>query len=318
MIRPGLIMALATTLATMFTAAPGAAAQTTPFRPVATVNEQLITAFDVEQRARLLALLGADASNPQQLGNRALDELIEDRLKIEAAKEIGLEATPEVIAAGLDEFARQVGVPAAELRAQAVGNGVTEQALDDMIAAQVLWREVVQQRFRGRIELGEAEIDAEIAFAETGRDLSFRLEEIGLPYAEGDRTREETRALAERLFRELSAGGDFDAAVAQYSRAPSAERGGEIGWVRAADLPPGLARTLAAVPEGGLAPPQPVGAGISLIRVAEKRAEGGQTLDPEDPELRERIRRDLMTRRVDLLAQGLIQELRRDAMIELR
>lgn len=324
MVRPGLIgvprviVAVLAMCAGLLAAMPEAAAQGTPFRPVATVNKSVITAFDVEQRARLMALLGADARDPQQLGNVALERLIEDRLKVEAAREAGISATDETVEVGVADLAGQVGVSVEDFRTRVLGSGVTEQALGDMISAQMVWREVVQQRFLGRIELGEAEIDAEIAYAATGRDLSFRLQEIGLPASGDGRTREETRALADRLFRELSAGGDFAAAVAQYSRAPSAARGGEIGWVRAADLPPGLARILTSVPDGGLAPPQPVGAGISLIRVAERRTEGGQTLDPEDPVLRERVRQDLTTRRVDLLAQGLIQELRRDAMIEIR
>lgn len=311
--RIGLLVAVVLLLPAL-----GAEAQVqTPFRPVATVNKELITAFDVEQRARLLGLLGA-GGEPQTLGSMALDRLIEDRLKLEAAERAGLSATDQVFASGLQEFAANVGVPADSLLERAAAAGVSEQAIRDLVSAQVLWREVVQARFRGRIEPGEADIDAEIALASEARDLRLRLQEIGLPANSDGRSPEETARFAQELFVALSAGADFGQAVQQYSRAPSAARGGDLGWIEVAALPPDIARGLAAVPVGGVAPPRRVAAGFSILKVVDRESSQATAPDPQDPELRDRVRAELTRRRLDLLAQGLIQELRRDAMIELR
>ena len=319
------LTAVAVWLAAALGAMPGplpgglapAAAQT-PFRPVATVNKSLITAFDIDQRARVLAMLGASAPSEQALASMALDALIEDRLKMEAARQAGLASSPEVIQTGLAAYAERFGTTPEAFRAGLESRGVTDQAIEDLMSSQMLWREVVNERFRGRIEVGEAEIDAEIALAARETVTRLRLQEIGLPIAGDGRTPEETRALAERLWRQLVAGADFAAAAREYSRAASAENGGQVGWIAAGDLPPQLASAVAAVEEGGIARPQEVQGGISILRVLEREFSGGGTVDPSDPELRERVRRELMTRRLELLSQGLIQELRRDAMIELR
>ncbi|MEL6219833.1 MAG: peptidylprolyl isomerase [Pseudomonadota bacterium] len=294
------------------------AAAQTPFRPVATVNKSLITAFDVDQRARILGLLGADTRDTQALGSLALDRLIEDRLKLEEATRAGLSATPEVVNTALREFTGNIGVAPDAFLDRAASAGISEQAVNDLVTAQVLWREVVQTRFRGRVEPGEAEIDAEIELAGRSRDVRLRLQEIGIPARDGNRTPEETRRFAEELFVALSAGADFDQAVREYSRAPSASRGGSLGWVEVAALPADLAQTLAAVPTGGVAPPRQVAAGFSILRVVERETSDPDAVDPQDPELRDRVRAELARRRLDLLAQGLIQELRRDAMIEVR
>ncbi|MEM9146894.1 MAG: peptidylprolyl isomerase [Pseudomonadota bacterium] len=290
----------------------------TPFRPVATVNKSLITAFDVDQRARLLGLLGADARDPEALGSLALDRLIEDRLKLQAAEEAGLATSDEVVEAGLREFTGNIGTTPEVFMSSAAQAGITEQAVGDLVASQVLWREVVTTRFRGRVEPGEADIDAEIQLATQGQDQRLRLREIGLP-ADGDgRSPEETRRFAEELYVALSAGADFEQAVRDHSRAPSAERGGDLGWVDVARLPPDIARLLAGVPVGGVAPPRQVSAGYSILRVVDRETTGAAAADPQDPELRDRVRAELTRRRLDLLAQGFIQELRRDAMIDLR
>lgn len=298
--------------------AGGAVPAQTPFRPVATVNKSIITAYDVDQRARMMALLGARVENDQALGSLALDRLIEDRLKLQAAESAGLKPTAEVVAKGLDEFARQVGTDPATFRRRMAEAGVSEQALADMFGPQMLWRDYVTERFRGRIELGEAEIDAEIALAVRGQPVRFRVREIGLPFNDAGRSEAETRALADRLYRELSSGGDFAGAVRRYSRAPSAPRGGEVGWIVAADLPPQVLQVLTDVGPAGVTAPQPVPGGLSILQVTERETASVSGVDAADGALREQVRRELMLRRLDLLAQGLIQELRRDALIELR
>jgi len=294
-------------------AAMPAAAQT-PFRPVATVNKQIITAFDLEQRMRILSVLGADASSQQQLQSIALDRLIEDRLRMQAAEEAGVEPEEDMMNRGLQEFASQIGITPQALATRFNEARVTPQALGDMLVSQLLWRDVVQDRFRGRVELGEADIDAELALAGRGNER-FRLQEIGLPYTSEGRTEAETRALAERLRAELAAGGDFEAAVRRHSRAPSAEQGGDVGWVSSEDLPPAMAADLARAEIGGVLEPQPVQGGISILKLVDRSVE---TADVAGPEARERVRRGLMLERLDLLAQGYIQELRRQAMIEIR
>ncbi|GMG82303.1 hypothetical protein LNKW23_15160 [Paralimibaculum aggregatum] len=292
----------------------GAAAQT-PFRPVATVNSAVITAYDVDQRARIISTLGAGGANQEELANLALDQLIDDRLKIQAAKDAGLEPTREVVELGVAEVAQQLRLEPEAFVSRLKAAGVTDQAIEDLVSGQMLWREVVRARFRGRIELGEAEIDAEIALSAQSGAEAFRIQEIGLPFRDQGRTEAETRALADRLWRELNAGGDFAAAVARYSRAPSADRGGEVGWVSAREVPAGLAAVFAQLPDGGVTPPQPVQGGLSILRVTARRGSGG---GPTSEALREEVRREMMNKRLDLLSQGLIQELRRDAMIELR
>ena len=56
--------------------------------------------------------------------------------------------------------------------------------------------------------------------------------------------------------------------------------------------------------------------GLSLLQLVEKR-ETGQNL-AANPELRERVRGQLIQRKSTRLAEGLLQEMRRDALIEVR
>jgi peptidyl-prolyl cis-trans isomerase SurA len=295
-----------------------AAPAQTMFRPVAVVNDSAITGYDLAQRAQIMVALGFSAASADALRAAALDRLIEDRLKLQAAKRAGLSTSPEQIAAGIEEFAQNAGLSADEFRVSMSAQGVTEQALTDLVSADIVWRDLVRGRFARRVEPGEAEIDGEIALFEQRAGVAYRIAEIGLPLTDAGRSEAETLALAERLSQSLNDGGDFDEAVRTYSRSPSAARGGEVGWVPATRLPPEIAGALASLQPGQVTRPVPVSGGYSLLKLIEQRSDESQRVDAASPELRERVRKRLVTQQTARLAEGLLQELRRDALIELR
>ena len=288
----------------------------TLFRPVAVVNDSAITGFDLAQRAQILSAQGVSSASADALRNQALDQLVEDRLKLQAGRKIGIKPSPEIVAAGLEQIAQRSNLSANEFRAMMNAQGVTDQAIDDLAAAEIIWLQVVRARFADRVEPGEAEIDAELALLGQQGAFEFKIREIGLPSTGQNRTEEETRVLARELYNSLNNGESFAEAVARYSEAPSKERGGELGWISTQRMPPNLLNALRNLQPGGVSTPLQVAGGLSLIKLDDKRATG--STGEADPETRERVRRRLMNVQSARLAEGLLQEMRRDALIEVR
>lgn len=304
---------------------PGAWAQTTegeqaatPFRPVAVVNGAAITGFDLIQRAQIMLALGFQAPSEEALRGEALNRLIEDWLKMQEADRLGIAISAEELQAGIAALAQQVSMAPDDMLAQFAAQGVSRRAIEDLVAADMVWRNVVRTRFARQIEPGEAEVDAELTQLGQRASVAYRIAEIGLPIDASGSDAEETRALAERLSRELAQGGDFAAAVRRHSRAVSAAQGGEVGWVTSGALPPELAEALAGLEPGDVSRPVEVEGGLSILKVLEKREQPAGAVNPDDPETREQMRNRMAGRRVARLAEGLMQELRRDALIEIR
>lgn len=290
----------------------------TPFRPVAVVNGSAITGFDLIQRAQIMLALGFEPQSEQELRSQALDRLIQDRVKFQEARRLGLEVSDEEIRAGIAELAEGVGMDPNDMVAQLAAQDVSQRALEDLVAADVVWRKVVRVRFSGQVEPSESEVDAQIARLGQRSGVAYRVGEIGLPLETEDRTPAETRELAERLSRQLDSGGDFAAAVRRYSQSVSAAEGGEVGWVSSANLPPEVAEALAGLEPGDVTRPVEVEGGLSILKVFDRREAAGGRIDPDDPQVREQVRNRLMGQQGQRLAQGLLQELRRDALIEIR
>lgn len=288
------------------------------FRPIAIVNDSAVTGFDLAQRAQILVALGFNAVNPEALRTESLETLIEDRLKMQEGARLGVTVNAEDIDAGVENVAKRSGKSAAEFRTELSAQGISNMALDDMVSAEVVWSQVVRRRFARRVEPGEAEIDAEIALMQQRTGTSFRIAEIGLPVGDEGRGQAEVRALAEKLYASLNNGGDFIAAVRRYSRAPSASQDGEVGWISTRKMPPDLAAALSEMSPGQVTRPLPVSGGLTILKLIETRADVASELDANDPELRGRVRNRLSNQRIARLAEGLLQELRRDASIVLR
>lgn len=295
--------------------APSAVAQTL-FRPVAVVNDQAITGYDLAQRAQILVALGYSAASPDALRSDALDQLVDEKLKLQAAKQMGIDVTPEMVQAGVEEFARRSGMAPDAFRTLMNSQGVTDQALDDMARAEVGWLQVVRARFANRVEPGAADIDSELALLGNRTGTEYQILEIGLPLEDDGRTEAQTRALAEQLYDTLSSGGDFKEAVARFSKAPSAARGGEVGWVTTERMPAELRAALDGLEVGQVSRPLAVSGGISLLKLLDKRSTGQQPA--VDQATREAVRNQLVNQRSARMAEGLLQEMRRDALIEVR
>ena len=249
--------------------ATGAMAQTA-FAPAAMVNDDVITYYDVERRARLLQISGADAPN-QQTSRAALEGLIDDRLRAQAAERAQVAASQDEISQSVAQFGQRFNLDAQALRGRLINIGVEEDTLVRMISAQVAWRSLVNRRFGSRATPSELELDNEIALAASGRSKSFRISELIIAAGEG--REEQALARVQQVRREILAGLDFAAAAKRYSDAPSGRGGGDVGWVPSTSLPPALAALIEATPPGGITEPFRAPGGVSIFRVADTRSE---------------------------------------------
>lgn len=298
MLRRSLSTLITTLLLTFAATAPEAQ---TAFAPVAVVNDTVITYYDLEQRMRLLLVNGAP-QNPQ-LRSVALEQLVVDRVRLDAAKAAGITPAPAAIDAAVADYAgrRNTTVPA--LEQQLARTGVARKTLEDGLAAELGWVETVRRRFGARAEPTDPELDQEMALAAAGQTRSFRIGEIVLPFAGRGEAR--TRALAGELAASLGGGGDFEAAARRNSASPSAQQGGDVGWVPESGLPPQIVEALGDLGPGGVTAPIPISGGLAVLKLIDTRTTAASAIGAATVEVMavQGAGRDAMARVTALAAQ---------------
>jgi peptidyl-prolyl cis-trans isomerase SurA len=236
-------------LALIAPALPAGAQQGGPFAPRVSVNDQVVTNYELDQRFRMLTLFGTRGDVQAE----ALQGLIDDRLRMFAAEQIGLKVTPEALEAGMTEFAGRANLSLEDFTKALAQGGVEQAALRDFVEAGLLWREVIRTRYAGRLTITETEVDRALAADTRRAAVRVLLSELVLPAAKGGES--QARALANRLRREIKTEEDFANAARQYSTGPTAGGGGRLDWRALTSMPPEVIPALANLGPGRTSEP---------------------------------------------------------------
>ncbi|APZ54570.1 peptidylprolyl isomerase [Salipiger abyssi] len=251
-------LVLATGLALAVT--PATAPAQGLFAPAITVDEMVITQYEIDQRAQMLTLLNAPG-NPAEL---AREQLIDDRLRLLAAREAGIEPSEQEILDGMEEFAGRAELSREEFITELARGGVAEETFRDFIRAGTAWRTLVQGRFAQRAQVSPDEIDRALAGAGGGSDVRVLLSELIMPMT--PQNAEEVRARAARIS-QLTSLAEFSAEARRYSATATRGAGGRLPWRELTDLPPQLRPLLLGLAPGEVTDPLPIPGAIALFQL---------------------------------------------------
>ena len=239
--------------------AAGAFAQGT-FSPVIKVNEQAITGFELEQRARMLRLLNA----PGDANKLAREQLIDDRLRLQAASEAGFAPNEDEILEAMAEFAGRANLSREEFISALSRGGVDVSTFRDFIRAGLGWRNYVQARFGGDSAVSDAEISRALSGSSDGSNVRVLLSELIMPAP--PRQAEAVRARAEQIATYTSE-AQFSAAARKYSATASRGAGGRLPWRELNELPPALRPIILGLSPGEVSDPLPIPNAIALFQL---------------------------------------------------
>lgn len=231
------------------------------FSPVLTVNDLSITQYELEQRERLLSVL----RTPGDPVEEARTGLIEDRLRLAAARRAGLELTEEGLATGIEEFAGRANLNGEQFLAALAQEGVAEETLRDLVSAGLLWREVVQGRFGAAAQVSPAEVDRALELASGRGGARVLLSEIIVPLTPENEN--EARQLMADLSDRITTLAGFASAARQYSASRTARIGGRLDWLPIANVPPQIRAQVLTLNPGQVTDPVVLGPGIGIFQL---------------------------------------------------
>lgn len=274
------------------------------------VNDHPITTFDVSNRARFLRLTSSGRAGEKQ----AIEELIDERLKLQEARRLNITVSDEEVDEAIARIAQRMQISGRELEQALRQEGVNPETLRTRIRAELVWAEVVRARFRATVRV----TDLDVAEAMAGRDgvsdapalQQYDLQQIifVVPERASDAYRAQRR-------READA---FRSRFANCDRTLEQARGLKDVVVRPTvrrdetQFDKGFAEILAATAVGGITPAEQVDEGYQVVGVCAKRELGGQTRVTEE------LRSELLNERGQLMARRYLRDLRSDAIIEYR
>jgi peptidyl-prolyl cis-trans isomerase SurA len=229
------------------------------FAPVIYVNDRAITRYELQQRAQMLSLFRAPG-DPQDL---AREQLIEERIKMDAADSAGVSLPDEAIRSGMEEFAGRADMGVDAFIAQLEQAGVAEQSFRDFVSAGITWREFTRARFAPRVSVSDADLERATQALTGGSSVRVLLSEIILPIRNAEEAAAQ-QALAQRIG-EVESEARFAQFAREHSAAQTADNGGRMNWTPASDLPQGLRQIVLALAPGEVSDPLPIEGALAIF-----------------------------------------------------
>ena len=259
------------------------------------------------------AVDGARAGLVPKFRKEAQDELIEERLKLQEAKRIGIEITDDEVKRMMKTLADRNKMNEEQFAQHIKGLGVDISTMRERTRAMAAWREVVRRRFSAQISVTNRDIDRMLSASasENGDDtVELQVQKITLPmpakpdqaamarrYAEAD-------ALRQRL--------DGCKAMAGMAKDAGNARFEDMKYIKPSIIPEPTRSMLVGARDGDVLPPATAAGGIEIYAVCGRRAVKG------DEKEREKAQEELQAKEFEIMAKRHLRDLMQDAHIEYR
>lgn len=261
----------------LFFATGGVRAQDT-LRIAAVVNDEMISVYDLNMRLSLVVALSGlpnTLETRQRLGPQVLRSLIDDELKRQEATRLGISVSEGEVENALRRLEKVNDLDKGGLDKFLASRKIRKSSLTTQIESEIAWRKLVQGRFGAITQVSDEEIDEVLSEIEGNKGKpEYLVSEIFLPVDKPENERE-ILSLANRLIQQTQAGANFQALAQNFSKSPTAERGGSLGWNRLGQLGNELDQALAKLRPGQLSPPVRTIDGYTILYLRKQRTARG-------------------------------------------
>ncbi len=255
---------------------------------IAVVNSEPITRNElvnrIERLRKQMRSDGAPAVADDVLAREVLDRLIFEKVQLQLARDAGIRVDDLAVEQAEEAVARQNSVSKETMHRQLAADGISLAQFRDDLRTQLLLQRLREREVNSGVKVSEFDIDQYLREQQPTQavaGLEINLGNILVEVPEGasaavlSEREQRARTVAERA----RSGADFGALAREFSDAPEAAQGGQMG-LRPADRYPELfLKAVTALPVGGIAGPVRSGAGFHVLKViARTKADGAATV----------------------------------------
>jgi peptidyl-prolyl cis-trans isomerase SurA len=305
----------------MFLVLCGGASAKIVDRIVAQVNDDIITQSELDRRlAEIRKELSEQYSGDQlteaikKAEKEALEKMIEEKLLLQKATELGFKADVDLqVSSYIEQLRKQYNFKdTAEFEKALAQQGLTMQEFREQLKEQITISSLVSEMIGSRISILSQ--DVEKYYNEHIKDFTtpeeLTLSEIVISGEGSDKANE---AKANEIYKSLKQGESFATLATQFSKGTTAGKGGSIGSYLTSNLSADIVRAISNVKVGEISEVQKAKASCVIYRVDERKEAKARPLD----EVRDEIRKTLYDQKYNPEYERYIAQLKADAYIQI-
>ena len=194
-------------------------------RIAAIVNDEMISVYDLKARITLVAAFsGFDNSSKteQRLAPQVLQQLINERIRLQEAKRLNLKANEGEINNEKSALETQNKFKPGNLNKALTNVGINPETLIEQFKAKIVWSKIVHKKFSRNIQISEDEVNEVIDQIKRNKGKPEYLISENLLSTDTVKKAKESEKLATRVIQQISGGANFSAISRNFSQSTSA------------------------------------------------------------------------------------------------
>ena len=290
----------------------------------AIVNDDVITTFEVEKEAALVAKemekrSPAEAADKTALSKTALNRLIDKKLIEQKIKELDIRVSEEEVRQSIEDVKKQNKLTQEALVAALAAQGLTFDQYKAQLKEQLERLRLMSQEVRAKIQVGEREMREyyDANRAKYGEEAFFHARQIYFKIGKDAPASEVERVTAKavKVLQEAKSGKDFAELAKKYSDDPAAAKdGGDLGTFKKGDMIPEIERTVDTMKPGEISDLVRTPAGIHIIKLEERTKGKAKPFE----EVKAEIEDFLYKKKSEERFNQWVNDLRKGAAIEIK
>lgn len=315
---PALLLSSFLLLSTPLLAAPAANAEID--RIVAVVDDDLVMYSELNAKIKQLMLQfrGGKAPPRAEIEKQVLEQLIDRRVQLNAARRAGIVADEGTIAKAITGIAERNKMSLPQFRAALQGAGINYNQFKQGIEEEFLINRMLSQNVLSKIQVSDQEVNAYLAKHKGKggggaivnqtqvRHILLRTDEIT--------SDQDAKTKLQQLRARLVGGDDFAALAKAHSKdTGSAIKGGDLGWLSANDVLPNFRQEMDALQPNEISQPFQTQMGWHLIQVL-----GRRNYDNSSDQEREQAKSAIQQNKAEEAIKQYVRSLRAEAYVEIR
>ena len=240
----------------------------------ALVNDDIISAYDLEQRLRFVILTTGGVNSEEEfirMRSQVLKTMADELLQLQEAATFEIEIGDAEIQDAFSRMAQGMNMTAEQFADILEQNNSSPDTVYHQIKAEYAWQTIVNGRLGSQVTISDEEVDQYIErmHANKGK-YEYRISEIYL-IVDNPQRESRVRATADRFVEQLRTQQRFDAVARQFSEAATAARGGDLGWLSEDQMTDVMLAAVKNLEINGISDPIRSAGGFYIVQLTDRR-----------------------------------------------
>ncbi|PPR78521.1 MAG: Chaperone SurA [Alphaproteobacteria bacterium MarineAlpha2_Bin1] len=267
------------------------------------VNDEIISEYDINERIKLITFSSEIKNN--NLKNKVLNLLIDEKIKIQESRRIGFNITEKDIERGINIIEKQNNMKKGDLKIKLNEKKISLHTLIDQLTGEILWQKVLSKKILPQVAVTENELEEALKIESNNLKIKNSIFNISQIIFD-KKTKINSKEIYENL-KNIKKCEDFE----KKGKIIGAKTSTNLGYINVNDTPQNIKSALNKLDVGDKSNFIKTSTGIQIFMVCDIKL-------ADISKQKNKVRQQIARKKIFNLSKKYLDDLKRNSVIDIR